>query len=184
MTRRRIVEAAVDLHGSLGPSRTSLAAIARRAGVQRNTVYAHFPDDAALFAACSGHWYARHPPPDPEVYSAIDDSTARLRAVLGDVYAYFAANAAMVGNVMRDLEMPAVAEAAALLATRWAALRDVVVRAFAVRGACRAHLIAAVDLALAFETWRTLTQAGALPQGAACDLMACMVQGAAREECS
>src|SRR2546430_9787585 len=64
-TRQRITESAVELHGTLGPSRTSISAVAERAGVRRSTVYRHFPDEPALFAACSAHWRAANPNPDP-----------------------------------------------------------------------------------------------------------------------
>src|SRR6476659_2729549 len=63
-TRLRITEAAVELHGTVGPARTTVSAIAERAGVQRHTVYRHFPTDADLFAACSAHYVAAHPLPD------------------------------------------------------------------------------------------------------------------------
>jgi AcrR family transcriptional regulator len=64
-TRRRIVEAAVDLHSSIGPARTTVSMIAERAGVQRHTFYAHFPDERSLFLACSGLTLERDPLPDP-----------------------------------------------------------------------------------------------------------------------
>src|SRR5512134_1449821 len=64
-TRRRITEAAVELHGTIGPARTTVSAVADRAGVQRATVYRHFPDEESLFAACSAHWAMLNPPPDP-----------------------------------------------------------------------------------------------------------------------
>ena len=57
-TRQRIVDAAVELHTSVGPARTTISAIAERAGVERHTVYAHFPDEPTLFRACSTHWRA------------------------------------------------------------------------------------------------------------------------------
>ena len=55
-TRQRIVDATVALHEEVGPARTTVTAIAQRAGVSRPTVYNQFPDDRSLFAACSGHW--------------------------------------------------------------------------------------------------------------------------------
>src|SRR4051812_49797197 len=64
-TRLRITESAVALHGTLGPARTSISAIAEHAGVRRSTVYRHFADEAALFAACSSHWRAADPAPGP-----------------------------------------------------------------------------------------------------------------------
>src|SRR6185369_10975404 len=81
-TRRRIVEAAVDLHGTLGPARTSFAQIAERAGVQRHTFYAHFPDERSLLMACSGLALERDPLPDPDPWRAIDDRRERLRVGL------------------------------------------------------------------------------------------------------
>src|SRR4051812_2777134 len=85
-TRRRITEAAVALHGTIGPARTTISAVAEKAGVQRATVYRHFPDDESLFAACSGHWVAMNPPPDPATLSEASDPTTRLRRALADTY--------------------------------------------------------------------------------------------------
>src|SRR5690348_17931976 len=88
-TRLRITESAVELHGTLGPSRTSLSAVAEHAGVRRSTLYRHFPDEAALFAACSAHWRASNPPPDVERWAAINDPDERLRAALEELYAHY-----------------------------------------------------------------------------------------------
>ena len=74
-TRLRITESAVALHGTVGPSRTSISAVAAHAGVRRSTVYRHFPDEAALFDACTAHWAAANPPPDLDAWSAIDSPT-------------------------------------------------------------------------------------------------------------
>ena len=81
-TRRRITETAVELHGTVGPAHTSISAIAERAGVRRSTVYRHFPDEAALFNACSSHWEATNPVPDMGAWAAIQDPDERLRAAL------------------------------------------------------------------------------------------------------
>src|SRR5918992_2109604 len=75
-TRERITEAAVKLHGTVGPARTTVAGVAREAGVQRATVYRHFPDEESLFAACTAHYWAANPLPDLEAWSAIDDPAA------------------------------------------------------------------------------------------------------------
>ena len=88
-TRQRIVEAAVGLHTSVGPAQTTISGIAKRAGVERHTVYAHFPDDRALFRACSEHWAARHPLPDLETLAEICDPVRRLRWALGEVYSWY-----------------------------------------------------------------------------------------------
>src|SRR6266511_6252571 len=88
-TRRRITESAVELHGTLGPSRTSISAVAAHAGVRRSTVYRHFPDEAALFDACSAHWRAANPYPDVDAWARIEDADERLGVALGELYAYY-----------------------------------------------------------------------------------------------
>ena len=98
-TRRRILEATVALHAERGLVATQVTDIAQRAGVDRVTVYRHFPDPASLFKACAAHYYSAHPPPDPTGWAAIGDPEARLRHGLGEVYGYWAANAAMAANV-------------------------------------------------------------------------------------
>src|SRR5689334_2864501 len=109
-TRLRITEAAVELHGTVGPSRTTVSAIADRAGVQRGTVYRHFPDDEALFAACSSHWNARNAPPDPSPWASIGDPDERLRTALLDLYRWYERVEPMLVNLFRDAPlMPAVA---------------------------------------------------------------------------
>jgi AcrR family transcriptional regulator len=103
-TRERIVEATVELHTTLGPARTSILAIAERAGVERPTVYRHFPTTEALFTACASHFRAQHPAPNPEPWLAIDAPEARLRKGLGELYAYYTANETALWNILRDLE--------------------------------------------------------------------------------
>src|SRR5260221_8741887 len=88
-TRLRITESAVALHGTLGPSRTSISAVAAHAGVRRSTVYRHFPDEAALFDACSAHWANANPPPELSAWSAIDSPDARLHVALDELYAFY-----------------------------------------------------------------------------------------------
>lgn len=106
-TRQRIVEAAVALHGEIGPARTSLSLVAERAGVQRNTLYAHFPDERSLLMACSALSLERDPLPDPAPWRDIDDRARRLRTGLAAVYGWYARNAAIAGCVLRDAEFHA-----------------------------------------------------------------------------
>src|SRR3954452_11246413 len=88
-TRQRITEAAMELHGSVGPARTTVSAVADRAGVQRHTVYRHFPTEDDLFTACSVHWAAMNPWPDPEPWRSIDDPGTRLRTALDAIYRWY-----------------------------------------------------------------------------------------------
>src|ERR687893_233358 len=88
-TRRRIAAATAELHEEVGPARTTVAEIARRAGVQRLTVYKNFPDDYRLFAACQRPSRGAHPPPDPSSALRLEDPAERLEAVLRDLYGWY-----------------------------------------------------------------------------------------------
>jgi AcrR family transcriptional regulator len=155
-TRTRIVEATVHLHRTVGPARTTISAIAERAGVQRLTVYRHFPDERELFAACGQAFGEADPPPDPGAWTAIDDRDERLRTALRKLYAWYARNADMLANVERDApRMPALAEAAD--STPYVeAMKGVLRRP----GRRRKLEEAALGHALAFSTWHSLTQEG------------------------
>ena len=104
-TRQRIIEAAVDLHGTVGPAGTTISGIADRAGVTRVTVYRHFPDEVSLFAACSAHWFSQQQVPDPESWAEIDDPSARVRAALTDLYRFFRQGEPMLRRIRRDIEV-------------------------------------------------------------------------------
>src|SRR5690606_27378743 len=108
-TRARIVEAAVALHEEIGPRATTVSAIAERAGVQRLTVYRHLPDEEAMIRACSSHWAASNPAPDPARWDSIADPARRVRTALREFCAYYARTARMWASVRRDAaDMPAV----------------------------------------------------------------------------
>jgi AcrR family transcriptional regulator len=162
-TRRRIVEAAVALHRERGPARTTITEIAERAGVQRLTVYNHFPDDAALVAGCSGHWWGLHPMPDPGAWGGVDGLEERLRVALRDLYAYYDETEEMTEKFLRDATLvPAVADS--VEGTWRPYLGDA--RAVIARASTRPRrraLLAAITLALDFGTWRTLVRDGGLP---------------------
>jgi AcrR family transcriptional regulator len=177
-TRRRITEALVALHGTIGPARTTVQAVAEEAGVQRATVYRHFPDEASMYAACSAHWAQENPPPDPAAWADVDDPARRLRTALAEMYAYYARNEAMLANVIRDETLvPAVGPALQAFRDYLAAARDVLARGYG-RGARKVRRAALVH-ALAFATWRSLVRDNALTRVQAVDLMAGMVERAA-----
>ena len=179
-TRARITEATVKLHGTLGPARTTVAAIAREAGVQRATVYRHFPDDAALFAACTAHYGARHPLPDPERWAAVADPRQRLQEALRAVYAWYARTEPMIELTSRDRELvPAMQPASARLAAYFETARAVLLRGRGERGRRRARVSAAIGHALAFATWRSLVREQGLEPEEAIGLMLATVDAAA-----
>jgi AcrR family transcriptional regulator len=154
-TRRRIVEAAVHLHGTIGPAATTISALADQAGVTRLTVYRHFPDDLALFAACSAHWAAGQVMPDPQAWSRIADPAQRLRAGLSDLYRFYRGAEPMLTNVRRDqAAIPAqLRERTEAIDASYGA---VLLQAFTVRGSRRRQLRAIIGHAASFWTWRSL----------------------------
>src|SRR3954453_8438857 len=101
-TREAIPGAAVKLHGTVGPARTTVSAVADEAGVQRAPVYRHFPDEASLFQACSRHYAPLHPPPDPSGWAEIRDPGERLRRALTDLYGWWEETEGMMSLVLRD----------------------------------------------------------------------------------
>jgi AcrR family transcriptional regulator len=178
-TRQRITEAAVALHGSIGPARTTISAVAEKAGVQRATVYRHFPDEESLFAACSGHWAALNPPPDPTVLSETPDPAARLRRALTDMYAYYGRTEGMAENVFRDAPLvEAMAKPIALRLAYFEAFVEAVVAGRLERGHARRRVKAAIAHALSFPTWRSLVREQGLGDDEAVALMAAMADAA------
>jgi len=158
-TRRRITESAVQLHGTLGPSRTSMSEVARHAGVRRSTLYRHFADEAALFVACSGHWAAQHPLPDLDAWAAMADPDERLARALTELYDYYDGAEPMLANLLRDLDVvEAVQQPFAMFLGYMQAAHGSLMAGRRGRGraACRAR--AAVGHAMAFTTWRSLVR--------------------------
>jgi AcrR family transcriptional regulator len=166
-TRRRIVEAAVDLHSSVGPALTTFSMVAERAGVQRHTLYAHFPDERSLFLACSGLTMARDPLPDAEPWRGIADQKQRLRSGLLAIYGWYERNSELAACVLRDAEHHALTKEISemRLGPHMAAYQEVL-------GAkLTAKQRAVLRLALSFFTWRTLVRNGGLKRAAAVDAM-------------
>jgi len=173
-TRQRIVEATVELHGSVGPASTTIAAIADRAGVTRLTVYRHFPDEDALFGACSAHWIARQQLPDAGTWSGIGDPVARLRAGLADLYRFFRAGADMLTHIYRDFAaLPEEHQQG--LRNRDTLFGDVLAAPFGRAGDEDRRLRAVVGHAISFWTWRSLCLDHGLTDAEAADAMTGMV---------
>lgn len=180
-TRERITEAAVKLHGTVGPARTTITAIAAGAGVQRATVYRHFPDEASLFDACSAHYWARHPMPDPSRWPAIGDPGRRLRHALGELYAWYGRTAEMLERIRRDAP---VVEAMQGPVERFnlymESIGEAIMRGRRERGEPRRRVAAAIGHAVAFPTWQSLVRQQGLDEEEAVALMAALVEAAGR----
>jgi AcrR family transcriptional regulator len=179
-TRQRITEAAVKLHGSVGPAQTTISAVAEEAGVQRATVYRHFPTEEALFEACSSHWAASNPRPDPGLWADIGDPAARLRRALADLYAWYRRTEAMLERVRRDAsQVEAMAAPVARFAAYLESVATTILHGRRERGAARRRVAAAVGHAVAFATWQSLTRDQGLEDAEAVALMAAAVEAAA-----
>jgi AcrR family transcriptional regulator len=178
-THRRITEAAIDLHGSVGPSRTTMSAVAKRAGVERRTLYRHFPNEANLFAACSSHYFAANPWPDLENWRALRDPQQRLERALDELYAYYERTEPMFSNVLRDAEIVEFARhAVAPLRAYLDEGAEILIIGRGVRGRRRQLLAGALRHALAFSTWRSLST-NAIARADAVRLMSALVERAA-----
>ena len=177
-TRRRITEATVELHRTVGPAGTQINEIARRAGVQRMTVYNHFPDESSLLGACSAHWRALHPSPDLTGWRAIGDPGARLRRGLGELYAWYRETDPMTVHVLRDAEtVPALRPIleGGLLRYLGEAQR-LLTEPYAAQGPRQDRLDAAARGAVDVHLWRALAPLG---DDVAADLAAALVERAA-----
>jgi AcrR family transcriptional regulator len=158
-TRQRIVEAAMELHEELGPRNTTIKAIAERAGVQRLTVYRHFPSDADVFAACTSHWSTLNPPPDPRPWGVIVDPVMRAVVALSELYAYFSRTQGMWRVSYRDVsEVSALQAPMARFDTYLDVVAETLVAAFP--EAERTLVAATVHHAATFQSWATLDAQG------------------------
>jgi len=175
-TRRRITESTVALHEELGPARTSISAVAERAGVRRSTVYRHFPTEEALFAACSSHWRAANPPPESAAWAAIGDPAERTVIALRELYAFYARTHAMYESLLRDEPLVPIVQ---LLMRDFhgylQASGDVLMAGRGLRGRAARRTRAAIGHALAFSTWRSLVREQGLDGDEAVTLMAQLV---------
>ena len=176
-TRLRITEATMRLHERIGPAATTVSAIAEEAGVTRLTVYRHFPDDATLVIACSGHWRALFPRPDTTRWATIGDPVERLRAALSETYAWSQTAAPMMTKIYRDLDtMPAfVGE---FLAADEQSRVSTLAKGFRARGRSTRRLHAALRHAMHIQTWQSLCIDGALDNDEAVELMVAAVLAA------
>ena len=171
-TRQRIAEAAMRLHGSVGPARTTISAVAEEAGVQRATVYRHFPTEEELFGACSAHWASLHPPPDAGSWAIIADPDVRLRKGLADLYAWYGSDEQMFVNTRRDATLaPAMAPTVERVRAGIAAMVDTLMKGRPERGRRRRRALGAIRHASAFGTWYSLTREGQLSDEEAIDAM-------------
>jgi AcrR family transcriptional regulator len=179
-TRRRITKVVVELHRTVGPVNTKVTDVAERAGVSRMTVYNHFPTERDLIAACSAHWSAANPSPDPAEWEAIVDADERLEVALGELYAWYAGSEDMIGNVLRDASV--VEPLGEVVQSSWSPYMDRVVEVLAEGRACTevdtAEVRAALRLVVDFRTWKVLSGSG-MESGRAARLAARLVRGMA-----
>jgi len=157
-TRQRIVDATIALHTTVGPAATTIKAVAAEAGVERHTVYRHFPDERSLLLACSGCYGDRYPLPDASAWAALADAEPRLRRGFTELYAYYADRGDELAPILRDCDTSALTrEVVALrMGPAFGRMRDVLAEPFHARGARRTRLLATIELLLGLNTWRSL----------------------------
>lgn len=175
-TRLRITESAVELHGTLGPANTSMSAVAEHAGVRRSTLYRHFPDERALFGACSAHWAEANPPPDIGRWAAIEDPAERLGTALAELYAFYGRNEEMLDKLIRDAPIvPVVDELMGGFRAFLAEAAKILMGGRGLRGNAAKRTRAAIGHALTFRTWQDLTRSQGLDDRQAVELMVRLV---------
>jgi AcrR family transcriptional regulator len=174
-TRQRIVEVVVELHRTVGPRATTIAEIARRAGVERLTVYKHFPDEAGLVMATQTHWLTQHPPPDAGQWAMIIDPDARLRVALRELYLWYSDTEEMTENVMRD--GPRLPSFAAVLSLLREHIREGAEILAVGRTSDPEWTIATLNVVQSFETWRVLVKERGLTLGNAVELAISWMRG-------
>lgn len=159
-TRQRIAEAAFELHSTVGPAQTTVSAVADRAGVQRHTVYHHFPDMTSLIQACTEHGMRVTGIPTAASWRAIEEPSARLQHALRELYAYYRANARLLGNVVRDMSFMTEIGGSEAFGAHMTELFSALAEGW--RGGAKVQHVrmAAMGHAMAFETWRSLTGQG------------------------
>ena len=159
-TRQRIAEAAFELHATVGPAQTSVSAVAERAGVQRHTVYHHFPDLTSLFRACTEHGMRVTRTPEARLWRVIEDPIARLRHALRELYAYYRANARLLGNVVRDMPLLGDASGSEAFIDRMTELFSALAEGWPGDAGTQRLRMVAIGHAMAYETWRSLADKG------------------------
>ncbi len=171
-TRRRIAEATAALHAELGPAATTISAIAERAGVERYTVYRHFPDEGSLLRACQHVFRTQHPYPDIRSWSAESDAEDRLRRALRELYAWYRDTEATTANIRRDAPtIPALAEIIQDVPAYFAEAVRVLAGGFALPAQSARVLRAAIGHAVDFDTWRSLVRRQGLTDSEAVEVM-------------
>jgi AcrR family transcriptional regulator len=175
-TRQRIVEAIVALHEEVGPAMTTISAVAERAGVERLTVYRHFPDERSQFVACSVHWSADHPVPDLDQWAKIPQPQQRLRTALRELYEFYRRGEPMLCNILRDApRLQALQSVIEPFTQHMSAAVGTLADAWPDDGRSRPMLAAAIGHAVHFDTWRSLAVIQGLAVDDAVELMTGLV---------
>lgn len=169
----------MKLHGTVGPARTTVSAVAREAGVQRATVYRHFPNEESLFEACTARYWAAHPRPDPKAWSSISEPGERLEVALGEMYAFYRRTEGMLEKTSRDAgRVEAMAKPAAAFRAYQGSVADALIAGRPERGRARRRVRAAIGHAVSFPTWQSLVRQQGLDDSEAVAVMAGLVAAA------
>jgi AcrR family transcriptional regulator len=167
---QRIAEAAFELHATVGPAQTSISAVAERAGVQRHTVYHHFPDMTSLMRACTEHGMEVTRTPEAAPWRAVEDPSIRLRHGLGELYAYYRANSRLLGNIVRDMPLMSDVGGSEAFVDRMGELFAALAEGWPGDAGTQRLRMVTIGHAMAYESWQSLSGKG-LSDAEAADLM-------------
>ena len=174
-TRQRILEATIMLHERVGVPGVTISAVAEQAGVERLTVYRHFPDEKALLTAATTFYLGAYPPPNPQPWRDIADPGVRLRVGLTATYAYHQQTEAMIGHLIQGMPYkPIICDALEAYLAHWLGVQQILSAGWDT--ADRALITVAVGHTVSFKTWHSLVRDLGLENDQAVELMVGMVQ--------
>ena len=156
-----------------------MSAVAEHAGVRRSTLYRHFPDEEALFDACSSHWRAANPPPDPGAWAAIADPAERLARRWPSSTRSTAASRGCTRACSATNRSSRPSAPTRRLPPLPGGHPDILIAGRGLRGRAARRMRAAIGHAVAFPTWRSLAREQELADEDAVELMCALVEGSA-----
>jgi hypothetical protein len=123
------------------------------------------------------HWMSQDPPPDATAWLEIDDPHRRVGTALSQIYAHYARNEQVTGNVFRDMYLVESMRSfnVPLVEGSFTAMRETLGSAFSDDADLAVRRKAMLSVALSFNTWKTLVRAEGLTNEEAADLMARLV---------
>jgi len=171
-TRRRIAKATYELHSTIGPAMTTIALIADRAGLPRQTVYRNYATQVELFRSCIAFGLELNPLPDPDRWHSVTDPGERLQVGLTQLYQWFEAGEPVLTNTMRDFG--AVQESAEAMQPVGEVFRHIYETLS--QGWESSRVSPLLSLAVDFATWRKLSRGQGMASSAIVEMWSDLIR--------